>query len=99
MALQGPFELSGVGLTIQDAYHSIESYTLSGNNNQTTLLECTVFIYTNQTSKEEGMNPLATRKHQFFIENEGVLLSQIINEAYEKIQSLPEYADCILVSV
>ncbi|MEB2275855.1 hypothetical protein LAV82_17735 [Bacillus sp. ILBB4] len=97
MALQGPIELSGVGLTIQDAYHSIESYTLSGNNNETSLLECTVFIYTNQTSKEEGMNPLATRKHQFFIENEGILLSQIINKAYELVKSLPEYEGCILV--
>lgn len=97
MALQGPIELSGIGLTIQDAYHSIESYTLSGNNNETALLECTVFIYTNQTSKEEGMNPLATRKHQFFIENEGILLSQIINKAYELVKSLPEYEGCILV--
>ena len=97
MALQGPIELSGVGLTIQDAYHSIESYTLSGNNNETSLLECTVFIYTNQTSKEEGMNPLATRKHQFFIENEGILLSQIINKAYELVKPLPEYEGCILV--
>ncbi|MCJ7988970.1 hypothetical protein MUB15_06205 [Priestia sp. OVS21] len=97
MALQGPIELSGVGLTIQDAYYSIESYTLSGNNNETSLLECTVFIYTNQTSKEEGMNPLATRKHQFFIENEGILLSQIINKAYELVKSLPEYEGCILV--
>jgi hypothetical protein len=97
MALQGPIELSGIGLTIQDAYHSIESYTLSGNNNETALLECTVFIYANQTSKEEGMNLLATRKHQFFIENEGVLLSQIIDKAYELVQPLPEYEGCILV--
>jgi hypothetical protein len=97
MALIGPYYMSNIDLEIQDAYYSIESYTLSGNRNETSLLECTLFIYTNKTAREEGKNPLASRKHQFFIGNESVILSQIIDKAYELVQPLPEYEGCILV--